>query len=75
MARAQFTVTIQCTSCGQLGSVEWDRHCRFEPGVGFRRRLAEVSKGFRNEFASTPALDPRIVCEMCGTAQSEREPA
>jgi|HubBroStandDraft_5_1064220.scaffolds.fasta_scaffold40298_5 hypothetical protein len=74
MARDQFAVPIECSACGQTGSVEWDRLCRFEPGVGFRRRLALVSKGFHNEFASTPSRDPKIVCDACGIASSEREP-
>lgn len=75
MAHGQFAVPIKCGSCGQLGSAQWDQHCRFEPGMGFRRRLMLVSKGFRDESASTPSLDPKIVCELCGTVQSEREPA
>lgn len=75
MASGQFAVAIKCSSCGQFGSVEWDQHCRFEPGMGFRRRLMLVSKGFRNEFASLPAREPKIVCELCGTALSERETA
>ena len=75
MARDQFAVPIKCSSCGQVGSAEWDRLCRFEPGVGFRRRLVLVSSGFRNEFASTPSRDPKIVCDVCGTVQPEREPA
>jgi hypothetical protein len=75
MARDQFAVPIKCSACGQTGSTEWDRHCRFEPGVGFRRRLALVSSGFRNEFASSPSRDPKIVCEVCGTALSEQAPA
>jgi hypothetical protein len=75
MAREQFAVPIKCSSCGQVGSAEWDQRCRFEPGVGFRRRLVLVSDGFRNEFASVPSRDPKIVCEVCGTVQCEREPA
>jgi len=75
MARGQFAVPIRCRSCGQAGSVEWDQHCRFEPGIGFRRRLVLVSSGFRNEFASMPSREPKIVCDVCGTVQSEREPA
>jgi hypothetical protein len=75
MARDQFAVPIKCSSCGQAGTTEWDQRCRFEPGVGFRRRLVRLSDGFRNEFASMPSREPKIVCEACGTAQSEREPA
>jgi hypothetical protein len=71
MARDQFAVPIKCNTCGQTGSTAWDQHCRFEPGVGFRRRLLSVSSGFRNEFASIPSRDPKIVCDACGTAQSE----
>lgn len=75
MANGQFAVPIECRSCGQRGSAQWDQHCRFEPGLGFRRRLMLVSKGFHNEFASAPLREPKIVCEACGTVQSEREPA
>ncbi len=75
MARDRFAVPIKCSSCGQSGSAEWDQLCRFEPGIGFRRRLVLVSKGFSNEFASAPAQHPKIVCDVCGTVQSEMEPA
>lgn len=73
MARGQFAVPIKCNACGQIGSAAWDQHCRFEPGVGFRRRLLSVSGGFHSEFASNPSKDLRIVCDVCGTAQSELE--
>ena len=73
MARDQFAVPIKCSSCGQLGSTSWDQHCRFEPGVGFRRRLLSVSSGFREESASMPSRDPKIICDVSGTAQSELE--
>ena len=73
MARDQFAVPIKCSSCGQLGSTAWDQHCRFEPGVGFRRRLLSVSSGFREESASMLSRDPKIICDVCGTAQSELE--
>ena len=73
MARDQFAVPIKCSSCGQLGSTAWDQHCRFEPGVGFRRRLLFVSSGFREESASMLSRDPKIICDECGTALSELE--
>ncbi len=73
MARDQFAVPIKCNSCGQIGSTAWDQLCRFESGVGFRRRLISISNGFHNEFASVPSKDPKIVCDACGTALSELE--
>jgi hypothetical protein len=42
--------------------------------MGFRHRLAFLSSAFRNEFASIPLLDPKIVYEACGTALLELEP-
>ena len=73
MARDQFAVPIKCNSCGQVGSTAWDQLCRFESGVGFRRRLISVSSGFRNEFALVPSKDPKIVCDVCGTTLPELE--
>ncbi len=71
MASGQFAVPIKCNACGQIGSTAWDQHCRFEPGVGFRRRLLSLSSGFHNEFASVPSKDPKIICDACGTALPE----
>jgi hypothetical protein len=73
MAREQFAVAIKCGACGQSGSVEWDQRCRFEPGIGFRRRLALVSEGFHDESAATPSREPKIVCDACGTVLAGQE--
>ena len=74
MARDQSAAPIMRNSCGQTGSAEWAWHRRFGSGVDFRRRLVLLSSGFRNEFASIPLLDPKIVCEAYGTTLLEREP-
>ena len=65
----RFAVAIKCASCAQVGSVAWEEVTSLGAMIG-GSKLISVSNGFHAD-GLMPCGSPGIICDHCGTAQSE----
>jgi hypothetical protein len=68
--REDFAVPITCRGCGQVGSIVWQENAGLNE-KGPMRTLVLISSGFHKADGATNSGDPKIICDHCGTAQTD----
>jgi hypothetical protein len=62
--RSQFTLTLDCPHCGQMGAAVWEENSRISKD-GPQRELIALEGEFHVEAGRTQSGDPLIVCNRC----------
>jgi hypothetical protein len=69
--RDRFAVPITCAGCGQVGSVTWEEARTPTGGAIGAATLISVSNGFHTGDSANSYGTQRIICDHCGTEQSD----
>lgn len=72
MAKAVREISFHCRKCGSSGSAVWENLAPSD--LSGERRLVSLSEGFYQRAMLGVAL-PEIICDHCGTGQSDDFPA
>jgi hypothetical protein len=63
----QFTVTIQCTKCGQKGSEIWEENTQINGRCPEPFQLIKRSEEFYERLAKKAPYPIEVACHRCGT--------
>lgn len=72
MAKPVREISFHCRKCGSSGSAVWEHLAPSDPSG--ERKLVSLSEGFYQRPLLGAAL-PEIICDHCGTGQSDDFPA